>query len=85
MNIAGGARRMRRVGRYILLAALGVFALLLCVLAAALLRPSLGIHFAMIELILLPLIVAIPGAALWLTGWIVEGFAEDGRQGQLRT
>jgi|HubBroStandDraft_1064217.scaffolds.fasta_scaffold58971_2 hypothetical protein len=85
MNIAGGARRMRRVGRYVVLAALGVFALLFGLLAAALLRPSLGIHFAMIDLILLPILVAIPGASLWLAGWIVEGFAEKDQPGQLRT
>lgn len=85
MNIAGGARRMRRVGRYIVMAAVCVFALLLCVLAVALLRPSLGISFALIDLIVLPLLVAIPGAILWLAGWIVEGFAEKDQPGQLRT
>jgi hypothetical protein len=85
MNIAGGARRMRRVGQYLLFAALGVFALLLCVLAVALLRPSLGIGFALLDLILLPLLVAAPGAVLWLAGWIVEGFAEKDQPGPLRT
>lgn len=83
MNISGGARRMRRVGRYMMLAALGVFALLLCLLAVALLRPSLGISFALIDLIAVPALIATPGAAMWLLGWIVEGFAEGGERGQL--
>jgi hypothetical protein len=85
MNISGGARRIRQVGRYIMLAALGAFALLVCLLAVALLRPSLGISFALIDVILAPMLIAAPGAAMWLLGWIVEGFAEGGEQGQLGT
>jgi hypothetical protein len=55
------------------------------VLAVALLRPSLGIGFALLDLILLPLLVAAPGAVLWLAGWIVEGFAEKDQPRPLRT
>lgn len=77
MNITGGAERMRRVGRYILLSALGVFAALCCLVAVALLVPSLGIGFAIVDVLLLPLLIAIPGAGFWLAGWIVEGFAKE--------
>jgi len=61
-----------------------VFVLLACLLAVALLVPTAGIHFALLDLILIPALLAIPGAVLWLIGWIVEGFAEKDQPGQLR-
>jgi hypothetical protein len=33
----------------------------------------------MLDLVLLLLMIATPGAGLWLAGWITEGFAKDGR------
>lgn len=85
MNIAGGSRRIRNAGRYMVFAAAALFGTLACLLAVALLWPSLGIHFALIELIALPMLVAVPGGALWLVGWIVEGFADNAPESELRT
>jgi len=76
MNVNEGARRIKSIGRYMLFASLGVFGLLICLLVTALLLPALEIHFAMIELVVLPMIVAVPGASLYLIAWIVEGFAK---------
>ena len=74
MNIHEGARRIKSIGCTMLFAALGVFALLLCLQVVGLTMPALGIGFAVVDLILLPRIVAIPGAAFLIVGWIVEGF-----------
>jgi hypothetical protein len=85
MDISGGARRIRYAGRIIMFVAAGVFALLACLLAVALLFPAAGIRFALLDLILIPALLAIPGAGLWLIGWIVEGFAGDPMQGRVQS
>jgi hypothetical protein len=85
MNISGGAKRIRKAGRYCLLASLAVFVLLVGVVAVALLWPSLGISFALLDVALLPLLLAVPGATLWLIGWIVEGFSDNNIEDQVRT
>jgi hypothetical protein len=77
MNIHEGARRIKSIGQYMLFASLGVFAALLCLLIVALVWPALGFNFAIVDLILLPLLVAVPGAVLWGAGWIMEGFAKE--------
>lgn len=74
MSVYEGARRIKTMGRFILYVASGLFVFLVCVLITALIWPSLGIHFAFLEVVILPLLVAVPGAMLLLIGWIVEGF-----------
>ena len=67
MNIAEGARRIRRAGQWIFL--LAVTAMFLWYGAAWFLKvtlPGLG-ELAQIALF---------GVALWVFAWIVEGFAE---------
>ncbi|MGA2889193.1 MAG: hypothetical protein ABSE51_14160 [Terracidiphilus sp.] len=84
MNISGGARRVRYAGRIIMLGAGAVFILLACLLTVALLFPAAGVRFALLDLVVIPALVACPGAVLWLVGWIIEGFAEKDQPGQLR-
>lgn len=77
MNIREGARRIKSIGRYMLFASLGVFALLLCLLVVAMTMTAPGIGTAIVDLLLLPILVGIPGVGLWLTAWVVEGFAKE--------
>jgi hypothetical protein len=75
MNVAEGARRMRRAGQWLVIVPLAVLALLICVAAVwALIRPDLRSPFGLVP-IFIPLVI--PGGVLWLAGWIVEGFAKD--------
>ncbi len=75
MNISGGARRIQFAGRCLIGFSLIVFGVCLCTLLIAFLFPSLGLHVALAEVILIPLVAAAPGASLWLLGWVIEGFA----------
>jgi hypothetical protein len=69
---------MQRVGQWIVFAALSVLLLLwaialgLSFMRGAPLLPGAG----MIDLFALFLFFAVPGALLWIAGWIVEGFAK---------
>jgi hypothetical protein len=78
MNIAGGARRIQFAGRCLIGISLVLFGACVVTLLVALLLPSLGLHVALAELVMIPLLPAVPGAALWVTGWVVEGFADNG-------
>ncbi|MGH9598821.1 MAG: hypothetical protein ACRD27_03085 [Terracidiphilus sp.] len=75
MNIHEGARRMRRAGRWMMIVPLAVFVLLICVGAASILFRRALLN----PLVLIPLFVLleVPGALLWIAGWILEGFAKD--------
>jgi hypothetical protein len=71
MNVAEGAKRMRRAGQWMILIPLIALALLWG-LAMSGAPPML--ELAQMNL---PLSVLSLGAALWLAGWIVEGFAKE--------
>jgi hypothetical protein len=86
MNISGGAKRIQFAGRCLIGFSLILFGVCVCALLAALLFPSIGLHVALAELVLIPLFAAVPGASLWLIGWIIEGFAgNDAREDRVRT
>jgi hypothetical protein len=75
MNIHEGARRMCRAGQWMILIPLTVLLLLMLVLGILdLLHPGRGGSLGLIR-VFLPLMI--PGALLWLAGWIVEGFAKE--------
>lgn len=77
MNVQEGARRMREAGLWLIALPLGLLLILLIVWGAEYmsvrndLRSPLGMTAFCIPFL-------IPGAALWLAGWIVDGFAKDG-------
>ena len=73
MNIPEGAYRMRIAGRWLTSVPLLAFVLinLWDILPALLHKPNLQVEFGLFETILL----ALPGGILWLSGWILEGFA----------
>ncbi len=70
---------MKRAGQWLIMIPLTIFLLIWAfVLTATLLGQSFGI-LAHPEIILLVVMVylAIPEGALWIAGWIVEGFAKN--------
>ena len=74
MNIHEGVRRMRRAGQWMIVISLAELTLLMFAGAlGAHVDPSLGGSFRLFFFI-----SVIPGAFLWLAGWIVEGFAKEG-------
>lgn len=79
MNIAEGARRMQTAGRWMVFIPLTLSLLFMGVsLVIAYLPGSDRFHgFGMLEVVPVLLPIALPGAALWLAGWIVEGFGKD--------
>lgn len=85
MNISAGAQRIRKVGLYCLLPSLALFAISVGMVALALLWPSLGFHIALMDIAILPLLLAIPGASLWGIGWIIEGFADKSVDDSVKT
>jgi hypothetical protein len=86
MNIAGGAKRIQFAGRCLLRFSPIVFGVFLAILLIALLFPKLGLHVALAEVILAPLLIAVPGASLWFLGWVIEGFAgNESAQDRVRT
>jgi hypothetical protein len=74
MNITEGARRMQSAGRWIFLinAAFG-----LCLVGVDLLLPPYMRDFRLLGIVPLLFPILVLGAALWLAGWIVDGFAKD--------
>ncbi len=76
MNIAERARRIRYAGRWMVLLPLSAFTLFLAV--AGILTffhfDILARGFAIGNVALLPVI---PGAFLWLAGWLLEGFSKS--------
>ncbi len=77
MNISGGARRIRFAGRCLIGFSLILLGVWVCLLLAALLFPSLDLHVALMDMVLILLLAAVPGGGLWLLGWVIEGFAGD--------
>jgi hypothetical protein len=77
MNVREGARRMRKAGRMLILAPLVVLVILniVWIVEYFLVRNDLRSAMGLIP-ICIPFMV--PGAALWLAGWMVDGFAKDG-------
>jgi hypothetical protein len=75
MNIHEAARRMRKAGRWMILIPVGLALLLVGreVVYGFYHLGNGGLYPGIFGLV--PLTV--PGALLWLAGWIVEGFAED--------
>jgi hypothetical protein len=75
MNIAEGARRMQFAGHRLaaITSGLTVVLVLLFITAGFLNVQMFG---PLIALGFLVLFGIIPGAVLWLAGWIVEGFAD---------
>jgi hypothetical protein len=77
MNVREGARRMPKAGRWLMLIPLAVLVILNIVWVVEYffvrndLRSALG---------LIPICIPfmLPGTALWLAGWIVDGFAIEG-------
>jgi len=80
MNVVEGSRRMRRAGRWMVLIPISIFVPFLFLSEAfATLRMGDFVNWFGILQLLAPLllIIAIPGGALWLAGWILDGFARD--------
>jgi hypothetical protein len=79
MNIAEGARRMRTAGRWMVFIPLTLSLIFMGVtLVIAYVPGSDRFHeMGMLEFVPVLLPIGLPGAGLWLAGWIVEGFAKD--------
>ena len=80
MNVQEGARRMKRAGVWLMTIPLAIVILTwVAALTVALVQHEPG-FFA--DSVFVPIVVmiylAMPGGALWLAGWIVEGFAKKG-------
>jgi hypothetical protein len=75
MNVQEGARRMQRAGQWLVMIPLTLVTLIWAVMfTVSLVNHSFfGPNQLVFLLILFYLVV--PGGALWLAGWIVEGFA----------
>jgi hypothetical protein len=71
---------MQRAGRWIVLISMGFFVLFLCLSEVFnyLRNGEYFNGFAMMHLLVsLLFLIVVPGAVLWLAGWILEGFAKD--------
>ena len=79
MNALEGSRRMKRIGQLLIFAALTLLLLLWAViLSLNLWRSSpIGVAPGLLDLLFVFLFIAAPGAALWVAGWIMEGFAKN--------
>lgn len=84
MNLTEGAIRMQRVGRAMVIIALGAFALCVCLAVIYAFLPSF-VHAATFFAVLSPVVFTLiwisamamaAGAVLWIAGWILEGFAK---------
>jgi hypothetical protein len=78
MNVQLGARRIKIVGIWttLLLCIPGVFLLIVCLTVNLMGRAPGSADIGLLDLLLMPLLLALPGASLWLIGWIIEGFAD---------
>jgi hypothetical protein len=75
MNIHEGAGRMKRAGQLLVLVPSTIVILL--ALVATLAAGFRGYIGFVTILAVLALYMAVPGGALWLAAWIVEGFAKE--------
>jgi hypothetical protein len=75
MNIREGAKRMRRAGMWLTIVPLTLLALLILACESmTLFLPGARSYLGLLALVV-PL--ALPGAAVWIAGWIAEGFAKE--------
>jgi hypothetical protein len=74
MNITEGARRMQSAGRWIFLIN---SAFVLCLIGVDFLLPAYMRDFRFLGIVPLLFPILVFGAALWLAGWIMDGFAKD--------
>jgi hypothetical protein len=74
MNILQGAQRMKVAGKWMAVAflSLGVLARIVESIPSLVSRGQISGGIGLFDIILL----AAPGACLWLFGWILEGFAD---------
>jgi len=80
MNIQEGARRMKRAGQWMVVIPFCIMLLVMVAVGIAILeRPnSVGlVGLQPIHAVVLLIWLEIPGWALWLAGWITEGFAKE--------
>jgi hypothetical protein len=78
MNTQEGARRMKRAGQWMIIIPLTVVLLLWAagLVASPVLHYDGPFHAAVLFIVVF-VYLAIPGGALWLAAWIVEGFAKN--------
>jgi len=74
MGVYEGARRMQQAGRWMIFIPLTVC--LLFAGASVALTFTGASNFFALGIVPLLLSLEVPGATLWLAGWIVEGFAQ---------
>jgi hypothetical protein len=76
MNLRNGAKRLQQAGKWIALPPTAVS--VLCGIGFLL---NLVIHLPFLRVLFVPVFFCIQiagfGLLLWLSGWIVEGFADD--------
>jgi hypothetical protein len=78
MNALEGARRMKVAGRWMVWIALSLTVLMWGLLTLfSYLRAGFFGGFGFLEPVIIFVYLACPGGALWLAGWIVEGFAKN--------
>lgn len=82
MNVEEGSRRMRTAGRIVTLFGFVIVILIVCFsIINELYGPHNGsINWVMImlhEVMSLGAWMMVPGAALWIAGWIVKGFSQN--------
>ncbi len=78
MNVQEGARRMKRAGQWLIMVPLTAVLVLwgIGLVVAVLRHGSTPLGGGAIIFLLAFIYLAIPGGALWLAGWIVEGFSK---------
>ena len=79
MSALEASRRMKRIGQWLVFAALTLLLLLWAIaLGFSLWRGTpMSMSLGLFDLLLVFLLIAAPGAALWVAGWITEGFAKN--------
>jgi hypothetical protein len=79
MNIHEGARRMKLAGQWIILVPLTLMLIIdgIELMLAVIYRSTANMSAGFVFMIPYFLVIATPGATLWLAGWIVEGFAKN--------
>ena len=78
MNVPEGARRMKRAGQWMIFIPLaaGLVSWGIGLIGFALHREFSTLGSGGFVFLFLFAYLAIPGGALWIAGWIVEGFAK---------
>jgi hypothetical protein len=70
---------MKRIGQWLVFAALTLLLLLWAIVLGLSLWHSAPMSFplGLLDLLFIFLLIVAPGAALWVAGWIAEGFARN--------